>query len=404
VKRLVVALLAAAALAGAGPARADVYDDRPAAASRGAGDMVVVARGVDGALYERHLQSGAWTPWASIGGQATSGPAAVAYGDAIHVFALGLDGAVWQTTLHGGSWAGWSSLGGGGTSAPAAVVRRGTATLDLAVRGTDNAIHMRTYQPDVGWSGWGTLGENLGSGPSLESFDTGILDVWARAADGSLAQKLWNGTAWSDWSGLGGGLDGSPAAVSRAPGHVDVFVRGTDRALHQRYWSGAAGWSSWSQLDTAPLDSAPAVAADTSNHLALFARRGAGVSVKEWSGDAGWTAWADLGAVAPPPPPPPDGNVELTTGLRCTPPGGRLKVSLKVRRRAGRARPRIRRVVFFVRGGPRSVDRRRPYVRRLVLHRPAGSTGRVYARAVYTREGSKKLRRKTVSKRYVMCG
>jgi hypothetical protein len=39
-----------------------------------------------------------------------------------------------------------------------------------------------------------------------------------------------------------------------------------------------------------------------------------------------------------------------------------------------------------------------------VLNRPAGSTGRVYARVVYTRAGSKRVHRKTVSKRYVMCG
>ena len=78
-------------------------------------------------------------------------------------------------------------------------------------------------------------------------------------------------------------------------------------------------------------------------------------------------------------------------------------MSLKIRRRAGRPKPRVRRVVFFVKRGPRRVDRRRPYVRRLRLNRPAGSKGRVFARAVYTRKGTKKLHRKTVSKRFVMC-
>jgi hypothetical protein len=63
----------------------------------------------------------------------------------------------------------------------------------------------------------------------------------------------------------------------------------------------------------------------------------------------------------------------------------------------------VHRVVFFVRGGPRMTDRRRPYVRRLRLNRPAGSTGRVYAHAFYTRPGSRK-HRTTVSRRFVMCG
>jgi hypothetical protein len=67
------------------------------------------------------------------------------------------------------------------------------------------------------------------------------------------------------------------------------------------------------------------------------------------------------------------------------------------------AKPRVRKVVFFVQGGPRRADRRKPYVRRLPVDRPAGSTGRVYARAFFTRKGSRKLRRKTVSRRFVMC-
>ena len=60
--------------------------------------------------------------------------------------------------------------------------------------------------------------------------------------------------------------------------------------------------------------------------------------------------------------------------------------------------------MFFVRNGPRRVDRRRPYVVRLRMHRPAGQRGRVYARVYYRRDGSKKLHRKTVSRRFVMCG
>ena len=108
--------------------------------------------------------------------------------------------------------------------------------------------------------------------------------------------------------------------------------------------------------------------------------------------------------VAPPAAPLPDGNVTLSAGIRCTPPGGLLRVSVKVRRRAGRPAPRVQRIVFFVRNGPRRTDRRRPYTVRLRMHRPAGQRGRVYARVYYRRAGSKTLRHKTVSRRFVMCG
>ena len=85
----------------------------------------------------------------------------------------------------------------------------------------------------------------------------------------------------------------------------------------------------------------------------------------------------------------PDGRVKLTAGVRCTPPGGRLKVSLRVRKRRGHAAPRVRRVVFYVRKGPKRIDRKAPYVARLRLNRPAGTRGRVYARVVFRRPGSK---------------
>jgi hypothetical protein len=111
----------------------------------------------------------------------------------------------------------------------------------------------------------------------------------------------------------------------------------------------------------------------------------------------------------PPPPPPPtapvgDGRVRLNAGDHCTPPGGRLHVSLKVRKRKGHKRPHVVKVVFFVRHGPRKVDRKKPYEVRLLLRRPAGQKGRVYARVYFKRTGTKKLRHKTVARRFVMCG
>jgi hypothetical protein len=125
-----LALLASMAVAAS--ARADVYDDNLAAASRGPGDIVVLARGVDGAIYERHLAGGAWSSWSSIGGAASSGPAAAAYGDAIHAFVTGTDGPVYENVLRGGAWSGWRSLGGVGTSAPAAIARRATRAASSA--------------------------------------------------------------------------------------------------------------------------------------------------------------------------------------------------------------------------------------------------------------------------------
>ena len=79
---------------------------------------------------------------------------------------------------------------------------------------------------------------------------------------------------------------------------------------------------------------------------------------------------------APPAPPPPaapvrDGRVRLD-GRRPLHASGRARARQPhVRKRKGHRRPRVVKVVFFVRNGPRRVDRKRPYEVRLPLA-PAG--------------------------------
>ena len=302
-----------------------------------------------------------------------------------------------------------------GTSAPAAVARRGTTLLDLAVRSTNNAIYHRAFQPGAGWSPWASLGGNLSSGPALNSQDPGVLNVWARGTDAQLYQRAWTGSAWRGWEARGGGLVGAPSTISRRQNVVDIFARGANGALYQKSWTGTTSWIEWALRDARPLDSTPAAASDTADHVVLFARSGATMLIKEWRGGSGWTRGAtgvrSLHRLPPlhrrrprRRPPPANGLANLQTGVRCTPPGGRLKVRLRIRKRRGAAKPRVRRVVFFVLP-ERAQDRPQRAVRRPPAPQPArGSTGRVYARAYYTRKGSRKVRKRTVSRRFVMCG
>jgi hypothetical protein len=411
-------ILAAAVLAAltlttlAGPARADVYDDNPAAASRGAGDMYLFARGPDGDVLERHLSGGSWTAWSSLGGQATSGPAAASQGDTIRLFVRGPDGAIYERVLSGGAWSSWTSLGGYATSAPAAAWRRGPENLfDLAVKGIDNQIYLQTFVPGRGWSGWSGLGGTHTSAPSLTSQADGIVNVHSRGGAADLVQRSWTGTGWfADWQGLAGTLTSAPSALARDRDVVDVFARGLGDSTYQRHWDSANGWGGWTLLDQTPIDSAPIAASDTPGRVILFARHGGHVLSKRWDAASGWTGWADFGAVAvpvapPPAAPPADGELRLETGLRCTPPGGRVRVDVEIRKPRGKAKARVARVVFYTKGKGRAirVDRKAPFVVRLKINRPAGSTGRVYARVHYRRSAKGKLHSKTVSRRYVVC-
>jgi hypothetical protein len=411
-------LVLVAALVLAPPARADDFDDNPATASRGGGDMWVFVRAADGAILERHWTAAGWTDWNSLGGNATSGPAAVGYGSSVLVFVRGPEGAIHQRTFNGTTWGSWVSLGGYATSAPAATVRRGPlGYVDLAVKGGDNAIWFQSYVPGRGWSGWVSRGGNLTSAPALNSQADGIVNLWARGTDGALYQQYWDGTAWSAWFSLGGGIVGAPSVVSRTENVVNVYVRGAGNATYQRSWTQAGSWGAWFLLDRAAVGSSPAAGADGPNHEWLFARNGGNLVLKNWNGPAGWTGWGDLGPAALPPPspppappapapaPPPNGSLGIETGLRCTPPGGLLRVKVRVRKPRGGQRARVARIVFFTRGKGRRVrvDRKAPWRVRLRINRPAGSKGRVYARVYYRRSKHGKLHRKTVSRRYVVC-
>ena len=131
------------------------------------------------------------------------------------------------------------------------------------------------------------------------------------------------GAGWQDFTALASGGDFS------GDGKPDVLARKSDGVLLMYRGNGASGWLT-----------------------------GAGEPI-----GAGWGSFSGLTMAAlwqPPPAPPappsapvPDGRVRLRAGIRCTPPGGRLRVSLRVRARPGRPAPRVLKVVFFARGGPR---------------------------------------------------
>jgi hypothetical protein len=266
----------------------------------------------------------------------------------------------------------------------------------------------------------------------------GKRDILARDGDGRLLLYRGNGaggfiTGRAEQIGTGWG----PFTALLAPGdwsgdgHTDILARQSDGALIMYRGDGQGGFAGRAQIGsgwqgfTALLaggdfsgDGKPDILARAQDgRLLMYRGDGDGGFVTGAAEQVG-SGWQSLGGLmlswdppAPPPPAPPppapsppDGSVRLQAGIRCTPPGGRLKVNLKVRKRANRRAPRVRRVVFYIRGGARKVDRRRPYVVRLRVRRPAGSRGRVYARVVFTRPGSRKLRRKTVSRRFVMCG
>ena len=80
-------------------------------------------------------------------------------------------------------------------------------------------------------------------------------------------------------------------------------------------------------------------------------------------------------------------------------------MSVSVRQPKGKNKARVTRIVFYTKGKGRKVrsDRKAPFVVRIQINRPAGTTGRVYARVYYKRSAHGKVHRKVVSRRYAVC-
>jgi hypothetical protein len=120
----------------------------PAAVAVG-GQLEVVARGADRALYHWRFRRGVWEPPARIGGDVLSAPILASTGAGrLLVLALGQDRRLYRWHFAGGQWSGWSPVPGDFPIAPLffappAAVSRGDGGLDLVVveDGTGRMFH-----------------------------------------------------------------------------------------------------------------------------------------------------------------------------------------------------------------------------------------------------------------------
>jgi hypothetical protein len=118
-------------------------------------------------------------------------------------------------------------------SALTGIADKKTLKVDPSVT-ADAPVKLRDAIGITAWSGWESLGGVITSDPSVSSWNSGRLDVFARGTDNALWHK-WYQNGWSNWESLGGVLTSAPGAVSWSNGRIDVFVRGTDNALWHKW-------------------------------------------------------------------------------------------------------------------------------------------------------------------------
>ena len=340
-----LAVLAATAMAGT--ARAEVLDDNPAAASRAPGQVTVFLRGTDGTMLTSELSGGSFTPWQSLGGYLDSGPGAVGRtAENTDSFVRGGDGSLYQNSFQPDkTWSGWIGFGHVMLSSPTVSVRKGSGILDLFWRGADNGVEAKSWVPGSGWTDVNTTQLDPGliaSAPASVSRNSGMVDVIARGTNDHMFLNAYNGSAWSGWAEIPGGMttQHAPAAIVRTLNTIDVFVRSGSGEVRWISWDGAA-WSGWKTVPGG-VDSGPAVVADTSSRMWLFARRGGDVVYNVYENgtgpENGWSGWRLLHPPPPAPPPPPSCDLaagRLTARAKLVSFGKRPRLAGRARRTDG---------------------------------------------------------------------
>jgi cysteine-rich secretory family protein len=241
------------------------------------------------------LPAGEPTGWTNLGGVAASDPVVVSRtATSLDVFIRGSDDALWHRAWNGTAWSGWESLGGVLGSRPA-VVTTSASRIDVFIRGQEGGLWTRTWN-GASWGPWQGLGGVIVGAPSAVSLNSSRLDVFITGQEGGLWQRTWNGTSWANWQGLGGILTTSPTATMTGGDRIDVFLRGSDYALWERTFSTTAGWYNFRSLGGyLPADS-PGIA-DTPGRIDVLVRGSDNALWQtSWNG-ATWTGWVSHGGV-----------------------------------------------------------------------------------------------------------
>jgi GH25 family lysozyme M1 (1,4-beta-N-acetylmuramidase)/acylphosphatase len=221
----------------------------PAVARTGDGRLEVFAVGAGGAIYHRWQDkpNGAWASWAKIagvpGGGAREPTALLGHDGEMRVLVRGKDDAIYVAVRGASGFGAWKSLGGKATSAPSAV-RNADGRIEVFVRGTDGHLyHDWEKTPGGDWYGWFDGGGGIDD-PFAANDQDGRIEVFARGTDGHLyrtRQKAPNST-WEGWVKVGGAVSGGAVAARNQDGRLEAFFRATDNTVHHVWEKAPETW------------------------------------------------------------------------------------------------------------------------------------------------------------------
>lgn len=129
------------------------------AATGNASGLFVAGVGTDGAIWVKEQLVSSSMSWSPIGGKTTADPGITSPSpNAVTVFVRGTDNAAWSNEFFGttpGATAGWHTMGGNLTSGVAAITRTATSETSVYVLGGDSLPWTTGWPAYVGWANVG---------------------------------------------------------------------------------------------------------------------------------------------------------------------------------------------------------------------------------------------------------
>lgn len=229
-----------------------------------AGSPAVFARFEDTGVYFSRLVSGAWTGWSAVGGIATSGGSAVPFGSG-QMMMLGrlADNALWQWVYNGSTWTP-TRLGGALASDPFAIVHNGE--IIVLHRSANRAFQWRRYSGGS-WSAVADLFGIAASTPVATAYGTQLY-MFGRLADYAIWYSVYSGSGWTPAQSLGGLLYSDVGAATLGS-NMAIFGLSANHTLWMRRFDGATWWP-WAPMDE-EIHSDP-VAVTFGAHVYVIAR------------------------------------------------------------------------------------------------------------------------------------
>ncbi|TDD34663.1 hypothetical protein E1287_15830 [Actinomadura sp. KC06] len=199
------------------------------------GDAIIFARGADNAAWTIYQDKGVWGLWVRLGGDLRSDLDVAWTAGVAGVFGRGANDQLMYYPLSAQEPA-WTPLGHVLASAPS-LATPSNERIDVAVRGTDNAVWHRALSAGA-WGPWMSREGNTSDQPVVDfGYTLGILDVdfLVRSPNNRLWTRAWypdRGTS-TTWLDLEGAISTRPTPLAY-PAGFNIFARGTNGAAW--YW------------------------------------------------------------------------------------------------------------------------------------------------------------------------